>query len=73
MHILIVSYITTNQILFFLSYKPIDFLSHLWHIWLPFKCHSFVLTTIWHQLWSITEQTHHNIESIENTFKMDDG
>ena len=27
-------------------------------------CHFFVLTTFWRQLWSITEQTHGNLESI---------
>ena len=27
-------------------------------------CHFFVLTTFWRHLWSITEQTHGNIESI---------
>ena len=27
-------------------------------------CHFFVLTTFWHHLWSITEQTHGNMESI---------
>jgi len=27
-------------------------------------CHFFVLTTFWRHLWSITEQTHGNVESI---------
>ena len=27
-------------------------------------CHFFVLTTFWHHLWSITERTHSNMESI---------
>ena len=27
-------------------------------------CHFFVLTTFWRHLWSITEQTHGNLESI---------
>ena len=27
-------------------------------------CHFFVLTTFWRHLWSITEQTHGNMESI---------
>ena len=27
-------------------------------------CHFFVLTTVWRHLWSITEQTNDNMESI---------
>ena len=30
---------------------------HQWHTRLRFVVHFFVLTTLWHHLWSITEQT----------------
>ena len=35
-----------------------------WHTRLRLVCHFFVLTTFWRHLWSITEQTHGNMESI---------
>jgi len=30
----------------------------------PLVCHLFVVNTFWHHLWSITERTHGNMESI---------
>ena len=37
---------------------------HQWHIRQRLVCHFFVLTTFWLHLWSNTEQTHGNMESI---------
>ena len=39
-------------------------IDYQWHTWLRLVCHFFVLTTFWHHLWSITEQTHGILESI---------
>ena len=40
--------------------------SSLTVVWFSYRlmCHFFVLTTFWRHLWSITEQTHGNMESI---------
>ena len=37
---------------------------HQWHTRLRLVCHFSVLTTFWRHLWSITEQTHGNLDSI---------
>ena len=34
-----------------------------WHTLLLLVCHFFVFTTFWRHLWTITEQTHSNMES----------
>ena len=50
-----------TYILIFLLYKTNR---QQWHTRLRLVCHFFVLTTFWRHLWSITEQTHGNMESI---------
>ena len=39
-------------------------LLHQWHTWLSPRVPPFVLTRFWRHLWSITVQTHGNLESI---------
>lgn len=38
-------------------------LEHKWNTWLHLVCLFFVLSTFWHHLWYISEQTHSKIES----------
>ena len=68
-HFQYASFVSIHRDCLFLSYCGISMhiksLQHIqWHTRLRLMCHFFVLTTFWRHLWSITEQTHDNLESI---------
>ena len=42
-----------------------------WHTLLLLVCHFFVFTTFWRHLWTITEQTHSNMESMKICWNRD--
>ena len=61
---LIPQWITINNILLFYHMKQIESLLLRVCTVIHNACLFFVLTTLWCHLWSITEQTHENMESI---------